>query len=216
MGSVCKPMEHAATRESARMTMPRIREFARWAVLLAVVLSVPIWLRSNFLLYLATQAGVYMIVAFALNFLAGYAGQVSLGHGALVAIGAYATAILMINAKLSFFLAAPLAMIITSGAGPLMALPAFRLSTAYFPLITLAVAQAVGELLRELRGLTRRFDGIIGIPPPAIFGHSLSLGGIYVLVALAIIVQFILIKNLVWSRIGRAMVATRDNPHSAV
>jgi ABC-type branched-subunit amino acid transport system ATPase component/ABC-type branched-subunit amino acid transport system permease subunit len=196
--------------------MARARAFAGWAVLLVVILSLPIWVGSNFLLYLATQAGVYMIVAFALNFLAGYAGQVSLGHGALVGIGAYATAILMINAKLSFFLAAPLAMIITSGAGALMALPAFRLSTWYFALITLTFAQVVGELLVEWRGLTRGFDGIIGIPPPAIFGHNLPLSGIYILVALAVMVQFVLIKNLVWSRIGRAMVATRDNPHSAV
>jgi branched-chain amino acid transport system permease protein len=209
-------MEQAAPQESAWMTTTSGRELAGWAILLAVVLSLPIWVRSNFLLYLATQAGVYMIVAFALNFLAGYAGQVSLGHGALVGIGAYATAILMINAKLSFFVAAPLAMIITSGAGALMALPAFRLSTWYFALITLTFAQVVGELLVEWRGLTRGFDGIIGIPPPAIFGYNLPLGGIYVLVALAVILQFVLIKNLVRSRIGRAMVATRDNPHAAV
>src|SRR5258708_27554211 len=211
-----QPMEHAATPESAWMTVTRGRELAGWAILLAVVLSLPIWVGSNFLLYLATQAGVYMIVAFALNFLAGYAGQVSLGHGALVGIGAYATAILMINAKLSFFVAAPLAMIISSGAGALMALPAFRLSTWYFALITLAFAEVVGELLVEGGALTRGFDGIIGIPPAAIFGHNLPFGGIYVLVALAIILQFVLIKNLVRSRIGRAMVATRDNPHSAV
>jgi ABC-type branched-subunit amino acid transport system permease subunit len=210
-----QPVE-AATRGPARMMMARARAFAGGAVLLAVILSLPIWVGSNFLLYLATQAGVYMIVAFALNFLAGYGGQVSLGHGALVGIGAYATAILMINAKLSFFLAAPMAMIITSGAGALMALPAFRLSTWYFALITLTFAQVVGELLVEWRGLTRGFDGIIGIPPPAIFGHNFSLGGIYVLVALAVVVQFVLIRNLVRSRIGRAMVATRDNPHAAV
>lgn len=213
---VRQQVPQAATQNSASIAMARGRAFAGWAVLSAVVLSLPLWLRSEFLLYLATQAGVYMIVALALNFLAGYAGQVSLGHGALVGIGAYATAILMINAKLSFFLAAPLAMIITSGAGALMALPAFRLSTWYFALITLTFAQVVGELLVEWRGLTRGFDGIIGIPPPVILGQSLSLHGIYVLVALAVIAQFVLIKNLVRSRIGRAMVAVRDNPHAAV
>src|SRR5260370_34366709 len=93
--------------------------------LLILVMTLPVWVRSNFLLYLATQAGVYMIVALALNFLTGYAGQVSLGHGALVAIGAYSTAILMIDAKFSFWLAAPSAMIIASAACALIAVAAF-------------------------------------------------------------------------------------------
>jgi branched-chain amino acid transport system permease protein len=189
---------------------------AAGAALLLVVIALPWWLKSNFLLYLATQAGVYMVVALALNFLMGYAGQVSLGHGALVAIGAYATAILMIDAKWSFWLAAPAAMAITSAAGALMALPAFRLSTWYFALITLSFSGVVEDLLGEWRGLTRGFDGIIGIPPPSAFGHTFSLGGIYVLVVIAVVLQFVLIRNLVRSRIGRAMIAIRDNPHAAV
>jgi branched-chain amino acid transport system permease protein len=80
----------------------RAWRLAAWALALFVVLTVPLWLRSNFLLYLATQAAVYMVVALALNLLMGYAGQISIGHGALVGIGAYATAILMMDAKWSF------------------------------------------------------------------------------------------------------------------
>ena len=60
------------------------------AVALAVLLSLlslPLWFKGDFILFLATQAGVMMLVAIGLNFLTGYAGQVSLGHGALVAIG---------------------------------------------------------------------------------------------------------------------------------
>ena len=198
------------------MTTSRGLAVLAWTVGVVMILTAPFWLKSGFLLYLATQAGVYMIVALALNLLTGYAGQVSLGHGALVAIGAYATAILMIDAHLSFWVAAPLSMIIASGAGAFMALPAFRLSTWYFALITLTFAQVVDELLVEWHGLTRGFDGIINIPPPAILGHKFTLGGIYVAVAITVILQFLLIRNIVRSRLGRAMVAARDNPHAAI
>lgn len=208
-------MTVVVSRDSEPGRTSGVWTLAGGALALLVVVTLPVWLPSNFLLYLATQAGVYMIVALALNLLMGYAGQVSLGHGALVAIGAYATAILMIDAHFSFWLAAPAAMVITSIAGALMALPAFRLTTWYFALITLSFAGVVEELLGEWSGLTRGFDGIIGIPPPEAFGYKFGLGGIYVLVVGAIIVQFWLIRNLVRSRLGRAMIAIRDNPHAA-
>ena len=65
-------------------------------------------------------------------------------------------------------------------------------------------------------GLTRGYNGIIGIPPPSIAGHNFSLGGIYVAVAVVVVLQFVLIRNLVRSRLGRAMVAARDNPLAAI
>jgi branched-chain amino acid transport system permease protein len=54
-------------------------------------------IRSNYILFVATQVGVYLLVALGLNFLSGFGGQVSLGHGALVAIGAYTTGLLMVD-----------------------------------------------------------------------------------------------------------------------
>jgi ABC-type branched-subunit amino acid transport system ATPase component/branched-subunit amino acid ABC-type transport system permease component len=107
-------------------------------------------------------------------------------------------------------------MVITSGAGAIMALPAFRLSTWYFALLTLTFAQVVEELLVAWSGLTRGFDGIIGIPPPSLAGHPLNLGGIYIVVAVVVVVQFVVIRNIVRSRLGRAMIAARDNPLSAI
>ncbi|MFX8723703.1 branched-chain amino acid ABC transporter permease, partial [Acinetobacter baumannii] len=82
----------------------------------------------------------YMVVV-GLNLLTGYGGQTSIGHGALVAVGAYVAAIGMVDYKLSFWLALPLAMLGTGRAGALMALPTFRLSTWYFALITLGFAR---------------------------------------------------------------------------
>ncbi len=185
------------------------------AVLVIAALSVPLWFRGQFILFLATQAGVMMLVAIGLNFLTGYAGQVSLGHGALVAVGSYATSLLMVDAHWSFWTAALAGMVIATAGGLVMALPALRLSTWYFALVTLTFAQVVTDLLVEWRSLTRGFSGIVGIPAPAIAGHALGPVHVYLVVAACVVAAFLVIRNLTLSRYGRGMVAARDNPLAA-
>ena len=186
-----------------------------WLALLAAAISLPLWFRGDFILFMATQAGVMMLVAIGLNFLTGYAGQVSLGHGALVAVGSYATALLMVDAHWSFWAAALAGMAIATAVGLVMALPALRLSTWYFALVTLTFAQVITDLLVEWRGLTRGFSGIIGIPAPAIGSHALSPVEVYLVVAACVVLAFLVTRNLTLSRLGRGMVAARDNPLAA-
>lgn len=175
----------------------------------------PAVIDGQFLVFQATQACIYMIVAMGLNFVAGYAGQTSLAQGALVAIGAYAAALLMVKLQLSFWIAAPLAMVLTSAVGALIALPAMRLSTWYFALISLTFASVVGELIVEWRSLTGGFTGIVGIPRPTLWGYTFTDHGLYLLVLAMTAVTFIVLRNLLDSRFGRAMVAVRDNPLAA-
>lgn len=181
----------------------------------AAALSVPLWFRGDFVLFMATQAGVMMLVAIGLNLLTGYAGQVSLGHGALVAVGSYTTALLMIDAHWSFWLAALAGMAVSTLAGLVMALPALRLSTWYFALVTLTFAQVVTDLLVEWRSLTRGFSGLVGIPPPAVGAHVLGPVEVYLAVAVCVVLAFLGVRNLSRSRYGRGMVAARDNPLAA-
>ena len=185
------------------------------ALLLIAALSLPLWFRGEFILFMATQAMVMMLVAIGLNFLTGFAGQVSIGHGALVGIGSYATALLMVNAHWSFWPAALVGMVAATGFGLLMALPALRLSTWYFALVTLTFAQVVTDLLIEWRGLTGGFSGVVGIPAPTIAGRSLSPAQVYAVVTLCVVLTFVATRQLVQSRFGRAMVAARDNPLAA-
>jgi branched-chain amino acid transport system permease protein len=184
------------------------------AVLLA--LSLPAWVENKFLLFLATQAGVYMIVAMGLNFVSGYAGQTSLAQGALTAVGAYTAAIVMLDGHASFWIAALAAVVSTTLVGSIMALPALRLSAWYFALISLTFAQVVGDLIVEWRSITRGFSGIVNIPRPSLFGHSFSDKDLYLLVVVVVIAMFLVLRNLIQSRIGRAMVAVRDNPLAAM
>jgi branched-chain amino acid transport system permease protein len=197
--------------EAQGMANPR----AALALLVLAALALPFLTPSEYRLFIATQMGVYLLVALGLNLLTGYGGQVSLGHGALVAVGAYATGIAMVDHHLSFWPAALMAMLATAGVGALMALPAFRLSTWYFALITLGFAQVMQGLLIEWRGLTHGFAGIVGIPMPAIGAHGFSARELYWLVAVLVVAVYALIRNLVASRFGRALVAVRDNPHTA-
>ena len=183
---------------------------------LAVVLYLaPFAVGTEYRLFIATQMAAYVLVAVGLNLLNGYGGQVSLGHGALVAIGAYAVAIAMVDHHWSFWPAALLAMLAASAVGAVMALPAFRLSTWYFALITLGFAEVVGGLLTEWRELTHGFAGVVGVPKPVLFGHELSSLDLYWLALTLNILALAGMANLLASRFGRALVGVRDNPVAA-
>lgn len=188
-----------------------VRTLAGYLVFTLVVAAIPMLVRGEFVLFLATQIGIYFLVALGLNLLSGYGGQISLGHGALVAIGAYAAAIAIVDHGLSFWVALVLSVVLAAGAGALMALPAFRLSAWYFALITLCFANVVGGLLTEWRGLTHGFAGIVGIPKPVVFGHVLSQAQLYWMLLAISLLLFLMIRNLIHSRFGRALMGLHDH-----
>ena len=101
----------------------------------------------------------YVLVAIGLNLLNGYGGQVSLGHGALVAIGAYTVALAMVDHHWSFWPAALLAMVAAAAVGAVDGAAGLPASTWYFALITLGFAEVVSGLLTEWRELTHGFAG---------------------------------------------------------
>jgi branched-chain amino acid transport system permease protein len=167
---------------------------------------------DTYIVHVATVVGIYTLIAMGLNVLFGYTGQVSLGHGALVAVGAYTAAVLTVDHGWPFWAAAALATAVASAAGGLMALPALRLSSWHLALITLAFAMVVNSLLTELRGLTGGFAGILGIPLPEWNGTALTEEQLYWLVLALVALTTVLITNVLRSRIGRALTGVRDAP----
>jgi branched-chain amino acid transport system permease protein len=167
-------------------------------------------IRSNYILFVATQVGVYLLVALGLNFLSGFGGQVSLGHGALVAIGAYATGLLMVDHGWPWWPAMVAGMAGAAVVGALMALPAFRVSAWYFALITLGFAEVLQGLLVEWRRLTHGFAGVVGIAMPALGGYVFEARDLFWLVAAVDVAGFIVIRHLVGGRFGRGLVAVRE------
>jgi ABC-type branched-subunit amino acid transport system permease subunit/ABC-type branched-subunit amino acid transport system ATPase component len=181
------------------------------AAVLAVALALPAFVGANsYALFVATQLGIYTIAAIGLNLLAGYAGQVSLGHAAFFAIGAYSVALLTVDHHWSFWAAAAVGMALAAGFGVVAALPAFRLNTWYFAFITLAFALVFEKMIVEWRWLTKGFAGVVGVPPPSAFGFEFGPRPLYYTVVAGTIVAFVMVRNIVLSRFGRAFVAVRD------
>ncbi|GAA4532323.1 branched-chain amino acid ABC transporter ATP-binding protein/permease [Nonomuraea ferruginea] len=192
-----------------------VRRAAPWLVLVAAAAALPLVSGDPTITYLATTAGIYVLVGTGLNLMFGYTGQVSLGQGALVAVGAYTTGILMADHDWTFWAAAPVAVAVAVGAGTLMALPAFRLSSWYIALVTLGAAMAARSLLVEFEGLTGGWSGLMGIPRPALGPWELGERDILWLVLAVNVMLFVMVRTIVGSRLGRGMMAVRDAPEMA-
>jgi branched-chain amino acid transport system permease protein len=161
---------------------------------------------------------VYAIAVLGLILLTGFNGQISLGHGAFFAVGAYTAAILMDQAGWPFWATLPSAALACFIAGYLFGLPALRLEGHYLALATFALAVAVPQILkyRHIEPLTNGVMGISLIKPEAPFGLTLSTDQWMFLVVLAIAaLMFWIARNLLDSRTGRALIAIRDHPMAA-
>jgi branched-chain amino acid transport system permease protein len=116
-------------------------------VIVAAATALP-FLMSGFRLYQFTQVFIYAIALLGLNMLTGYNGQISLGHGAFYALGAYTTAIMMDKWNVPFGLTLPVAGVVCLVSGFLFGIPALRLEGLYLALATFALALAVPQILK--------------------------------------------------------------------
>ena len=219
-------MEYSAGGGTATNAAPRVdREApAGWAALtarhapiaaLVVFLVVAVTLpfsMSNFRLFQFTQVLIYAIALLGLNMLTGYNGQISLGHGAFYAIGAYTTAIMMDKWDIAYGWTIPVAGIVCLVVGFLFGRPALRLEGLYLALATFALALAVPQILKYFEHWTGGSQGIVLSKPKAPFGLRLSEDQwLYFFTLGVALVLFALAWNLLRGRSGRAIVAIRDN-----
>ena len=173
---------------------------------------------SNYRVFQFTLVLVYAIALLGLNMLTGYNGQISLGHGAFYAIGAYTAAILMDKFGVPYWLTLPVAGVVCAVAGFLFGLPALRLEGLYLSLATFALGVALPQILKYkgIEHWTGGAQGIVINKPDAPEWSGLSQDQWLYFVALAVaLLMFWLGWNLLRGRIGRAMVAIRDQPIAA-
>ena len=176
------------------------------------------FLVSNYRVFQLNMVLVYAIVLLGLNILTGYNGQISLGHGAFYAIGAYVAAILMDLGGWPYWATLPVATIVCFVSGFLFGLPALRLRGHYLALATFALAVAMPQLLKykRIEQWTGGVQGIVILKPDPPFGLKITPDQWLYLFTLAIaIVMFVIGWNLLRGRVGRAMIAIRDNPIAA-
>jgi branched-chain amino acid transport system permease protein len=182
------------------------------AVLLLLACTLP-FLVSNYRTFQFTLVLVYAIALLGLNMLTGYNGQISLGHGAFYAIGAYTAAILMDKYGVPYWVTVPVAGAVCLLVGFLFGLPALRLEGLYLALATFALGVSMPQLLKyhHLEKWTGGVQGIVIVKPDPPFGLPLNPDQwLYYFTLAVMLVMFVLAWNLLRGRIGRAMVAIRD------
>jgi branched-chain amino acid transport system permease protein len=173
------------------------------------------------------HAGVFFIAIVGLNLLTGYTGQISLGHGALMAVGAYTTAALVVHEHWRDVWTVPLAGLAAGVVGFLIGLPALRLSGLYLALATFAFAVAMPSLLRKFSGVTGGGQGlrlleqaplqVTGLSGTVtVFGHSMTQNHFLYYLTWAIgLVGFLVMWLIVRGRLGRVFRAVRDSEVAA-
>jgi branched-chain amino acid transport system permease protein len=193
----------------------RASTFGLTAVALAIALLLPFTL-TNFRLFQFSQVYIYAIALLGLNILTGFNGQISLGHGAFYAVGAYTTAIMIDQWNVPYGWTIPVAGVICLVAGFLFGIPALRLEGLYLALATFALALAVPQILKYFEHWTGGSQGIVLSKPNAPWGLRLNPDQwLYFLTLAILVLLFVLAANLLRGRTGRAIVAIRDNAIAA-
>jgi branched-chain amino acid transport system permease protein len=193
------------------------RTLVRGIMLLAVLVALVLpFTMSNFRLFQFTQVYIYAIALLGLNMLTGYNGQISLGHGAFYAIGAYTTAIMIDKWNVPYLWTIPVAGVLCLVVGFLFGIPALRLEGLYLALATFALALAVPQFLKYFEHWTGGSQGIVLSKPDAPTALKLNPDQwLYFLTLFVLVVLFVLAANLLAGRTGRAIVSIRDNAIAA-
>ena len=159
---------------------------------------------------------IYIVLALSLNFVLGFAGQLSMGHSAFYAVGAYTTAILTVTYHVPFWIALICSAIVSAIFGLLLGIPTLRLKGDYLAITTIGFSEILRLVLINWASFTRGPAGIPGIPSPKIFGYTISsnTGYYYILYILALLTIFISYR-LLNSRLGRGLVAVKDDEVAA-
>ncbi|MGY4830326.1 branched-chain amino acid ABC transporter permease [Sphaerotilaceae bacterium SBD11-9] len=187
------------------------------AVLLIAACVLP-FLVANYRVFQFTLALAYAIAILGLNMLMGFNGQISLGHGAFYAIGAYTAAILMDKGNVPYWATIPIAGVVCLAAGFLFGLPALRLEGLYLSIATLALGIAMPQILKHkaFEDWTGGSQGLVIIKPDPPEWLKISQDQwLYFFVLAWVVLLFFVAWNLLRGRVGRAMVAIRDQPTAA-
>lgn len=185
-------------------------------VIVGIILAVPFILNSDYLLHVVNLAGIYAICVLGLVYLIGFTGQLSLGHSALMSIGAYTAALLAVEAKLPVYVTFPAAIIVSMIFALLIGLPTLKLKSHYLAMATKGLNIALFIILINWKSLTHGADGIVNIPRPSFGGFTIqSERSWYYVILVILIICYIASRNIEKSRIGRSFKAIKDGELAA-
>ena len=196
---------------------------------LIILLTIPLWLQDQYILHILITTGIFIIAAMSLNLLLGYTGQLSLGHVAFFGIGAYASALTTLGFDVEVFgfrvvhqpwpaiVGLFVGMVAAGISGYVIGRLSFKVRGAYFVIVTISFAEVTRLVALNWVELTQGPLALTNIPP-----YTLGLPGLgdytlwnktayyYLVVAVGLAAYFV-IARLVGSRVGRAMIALKEN-----
>jgi branched-chain amino acid transport system permease protein len=189
-------------------------EYVRLALALVVVAALPFYV-SPFWLHVLDQIGIAVIGAIGLNILVGYTGQISLGQGGFLAVGAYSAGVVATKSDFSPLVGVLVAVLVTAAVGAFFGLPALRLKGLYLAIATLASQQIIVWLITHWDFLTGGVDALV-LEPVTVFGWTPTgdRDWYWVIVGFAALAT-ITATNLFRTGVGRAFVAIRDHDIAA-
>ena len=185
-------------------------------VLVAVLLVAMPLVAPSYLTFQLTGVMAYAVAAIGLNLIIGYAGQISLGHNAFFALGAYTAALSVAHLHVHYVVSVLIAAAVTFVVGYLAGFPAQRLKGLYLALITLVLAVSVSPVIKHFKAYTNGMSGLsVDRPTPPVWSGLTQDAWVYYVVLLFTVVCFFLARNFVAGSTGRALTAIRQAPLAA-
>lgn len=173
------------------------------------------FLFDDYLIYNANIIGIFLIGALGLNILTGFTGQISLGHGAFMGVGAYVSGYISTTLGLTFWVALPIAGFFTAAVGMIFGIPSLRLRGLYLAIATLAAQFVIDFIIIHLRPITGGSQGLM-VNAPSCFGYVFDTDRrFYFIVLILAIAGVCFARNLFRTKTGRAFIAIRDRYLSA-
>jgi branched-chain amino acid transport system permease protein len=205
-------------------TLPhRLYQVIGWAIGIGIIVYLPYYSGQAPRINLYSQVAAIAVAILGLNLVIGYAGAVALGHSVFVGIGAYTTVILVADHDWSYFATLPVSFVICFGVGVLFGIPALRIRGFYLAIVTLGLATVFPDVVIKYARLTGGANGkkalTMLVPPSWTPWDAHDRTGpptyrYFVIVTIAAL-MFLVARNLLRSRVGRALIAQRDNQTSA-
>ncbi len=191
---------------------------ARWtvaaiAVLMFLVLPLSV---DEYYLSIVNLVSIAVVGALGLNILVGYTGQISIGHGAFMSVGAYTAANLVVRLGLPFWVALPAGGLMAALVGAVVGIPSLRIKGLYLAIATLAGQLIIEWTINHVTWISGGVQASIQVPRPRLFGYPISTQRqMYFFLLVFVVLAIVGTLNLIRSRIGRAFIAIRDHDIAA-
>jgi len=191
---------------------------ARWAVAAIAALAflvVPLLL-SDYYLSILNLVSVAIVGALGLNILVGYTGQVSIGHGAFMSVGAYTAANLATRLDAPFWISLPIGGLMAAAVGAVVGIPSLRIKGLYLAIATLAGQLIIEWTINHVTWISGGVQASIEVPRPRLFGMVISTQRqMYFFLLVFVVLAIVGVMNLMRTRVGRAFIAIRDQDIAA-